>query len=566
MVQIYQKLGGKGEGLSANKKGGSKMRFLNKFLVVAFCLSIFSIYNQELSHAGQICANYIPPDRTAADRIAAYINYFTGGQASVIPPELNDDGNYYAIDITQQPSGYTIDPEAVSQLPKSVITNQASLRLEAEARGISFDARWREYIDEKLREWTPDFMSAVDSKAEEFRETLMPALNELLGISGKSALPIKPEVPDENVVYQQDYEDIISAYVEQIKSGFKPDDMISLVQDYMVRLKDAVSNYVAKATGENLNLADDRHSGSLTYWADWAFSYARPNEISSEEGIEEAISALEDRTKLVKAVNVNVFNGEGDVFSSSFGRVLSYFADMLVYRNDMDYQKVESKIQEFGSLFSGKQSLIFSMVEDLTGSMDTTEKQAVGEKFTLLYLSKTFEEFDGEAMDEYAAANKSRENYVDKVKYSRHYTFDRGDIIANYVCPLEAAEVFDDIVSQEVMGKIEQYVSDIIAINNKFQTKFGQSYDTATVAGVDALLNKAFTVDVLMEGYMREDVSVSTAHSKALTAVLNGIDKMEEFPELSHLEENTFAIDDDVPTFPISDEPYAIGNFGSLVL
>jgi hypothetical protein len=125
--------------------------------------------------------------------------------------------------------------------------------------------------------------------------------------------------------------------------------------------------------------------------------------------------------------------------------------------------------------------------------------------------------------------------------------------------------VFDDIISQEVIGKIEQYVGDMIAINDKFQETFNQSYDTTTLAGVDALLNRAFVVDALMEGNMREDVSASEAHSSALTSVLNNIEKIEEFPGLSCLEENTFAIDNDVPTFPIS-EPYAVGNFGSLVL
>jgi len=524
------------------------MKLFNKFLIVVFCLSVFSIFNQELSYSEQICAGYVPADRAAADRIAAYINYFTDGQASVVPPKLNDNGNYYGINIIQQPSGFTINEEAVNYLPKSIITNQAALRLAAEQQDVKFEVVWRNYIDTKLAEWTPDFSAVVNEKTDGFRAVLSSALNKLAGTQ----------------LDQQEYGDIISAYIEQIKSGFKPADMISLVQDYMVGLKDVVASYIKEATGEEFNLADVSHSGVLTYWSEWALSASAM--FGKEEALKFASNKIQDRKSLVKKVNRELFNDKGDIFSPSFGRVLSYFADMMVYREGIDYGQIENKIDEFGKLFNSDKDLVLAEVKRLTGDdMNVAENLMIAEKFNVLYLSEIFDVFDGEAMDDFEAEN-GEPMYVDYVRYSRLFTADREDINAYYASPLEPNEVFADVVTQAAVAKIEQYVGDMIAINAKFLETFKQSYDTTTVAGVDNLLNRAFVVDVIAEGYMREDISASDAHNKALTQVLDGIGNMEEFPELSYLEGNTFARDDnDIPTLPIS-EPCAVGNFNSTFL
>jgi len=538
------------------------MKFLNKFLIGFFCLSVLVIFNQSLSYAEQICSGYIPPDRAAADRIKAYINYFTDGEASVIPPDAVEERYYYTIKITKQPSCATLDAEGLSFLPKSIIKNQAALRFEAEQKGISFDERWREYVDEKLKEWAPEFMAEVDKKAAEFKVQLEPALNTLLGITGKADLPA--EAPEgSNVVDQKDYDDIISAYIEQIKSGFKPEDMVSLVQDYMVGLKDAVSDFVKTATGEDFNLADNRHSGLLTYWADYSFSTGKSADVANP-----AVKRLIDiRREIVGDVNTYIFNGQGDVFSSSFGRVLSYFADKALVAK-MGIDEIKAEIQEFGEEFNKEKTTILSSVQKLTGEINTPEKEKIAEKFTQLFLNKLFEKFDKEAMDEFEAQNKGKEQYVDKVRYSRDRTAVRESVIAKYVSVLETKDLFDAVVSHEILGKVGQYIDDMIAINNKFQQKFGKSYDTATIAGVDALLGRAFTVDAFMTNYLRTGSSAEDAHNSALSDVLENIDKMTEFPDIkvnAYLEDDAYAVGSDIPSVPIT-EPYAVGNFDSLFL
>ncbi|MGE4358198.1 MAG: hypothetical protein AB7E08_06610, partial [Candidatus Omnitrophota bacterium] len=485
------------------------MKHLSKVLRGFSFLLVLGIFYASLSYAEE----YYPPrpqrydyydsfyyvSRMAADHIVSYINYFTDGSASVIPPD-KEKRYYYTIEIKRQPSCCTLDVEYLNYLIESVITERHRLKAEALERGISLEERIKQYVDEKLREWYPQFMAEVDRKAEEYRAELRCGLNEILGISDKSEL---------SEVEQKQYDKMIEDYIEEIKDGFHPENQIKLVRDYMVGLKDAVADFIKTATGEDFKLFNSLHAGLLTYWAEWAFSYKYCEGVSIEEAINEAISAINDRKALVKDVNKYIFNGKGDIFSGEFGRVLSYFADKVVVEGK-SIDEIKEEIRAFGGRFSKDREVVEGLVERLTGgNIDTEEKEKIVEKFTLMLLAKLFEKFDKEAMDEFVEANKNDPGMVDEVKYSRYQTEAREWIKAEYVCPLGVSDFFEGVEHQEVLGTLKQYVDDMLTINEAFKKRFGQSYDTTTLKGVEGLLGWALWVEGDMKDLLEKNKGMS---------------------------------------------------------
>ncbi|MGE4357722.1 MAG: hypothetical protein AB7E08_04135, partial [Candidatus Omnitrophota bacterium] len=384
------------------------MKHLSKILGGFSFLVVLGIFFASLSFAEQICPQYKPPDRMAADRIFSYIKYFSDGSASVIPPDYAQ--RYcYTIEIKKQPSCSTLNVEDLNYLIESVITRKPRLRAEASKMGISLDERIKQYIDEKLREWYPAFMAEVDRKTEEIRGQLQSALNALLG---KTRDKLSKEE-------QENYDGVIEAYLEQIKDGFNAEDQIKLVRDYMVGLKDAVADFIKTATGEDFNLFNSLHAGLLTFWAEYAFSTGKAAGVACPPVASKLIGS---RKALVKDVNEYIFNGKGDVFSGEFGRVLSYFADKTVVEGK-SIDEIRQEIKAFGRRLSQDREVVKGLVEKLSGrSIATEEKEKIVEKFTLMLLAKLFEKFDKEAMDEFVEANKNDPGMVDEVKYSRYQT------------------------------------------------------------------------------------------------------------------------------------------------
>jgi|GEM_PF-4234629 len=518
---------------------------LSKFLVGLVFLLVLGIFYSSVSSAEQYCPGYKPPDSLAADRIAAdrirvLICFFGGGQASIIPPDPAHKKYYYTIEITRQPPGYTLNEKDLNSLIESITIDKPRLRKEALERGISLEERIKQYVEEILRASYPQFMAEVDRKAEEFRGELRQALDTILGKT-------REELSDDD---KKKYDGIIEAYIEQIKDGFDPEDQIQLV-NYMVGLKSAVADFIKTATGEDFDIFNSVHAGLLTYWAEWAFSLAFLGGLSADEAINYAISAIEDRKALVEDVNQYIFKGEGDVFSGEFSRVLSHFADMPYYRDGFSLEDAREEIKAFGErLEQDRQTLLSPLVQELVGgSIDTEEEQKILEKFTLILLAKLFEKFDKEAMDEFAKDRPSVE--VNDVKYSRYETYRRENIKLTYVCPLGISDFFDGVKHQEVIGTIEQYIKDMLVINQAFQKRFGKSYDTTTLEGVEGLLGWALEVEAGMKQLMDHGYPAQQAHQEALKGVLDIIAKMEKFPgETGYLEGNGFAIDNkDIPTY-----------------
>ncbi|MGE4357512.1 MAG: hypothetical protein AB7E08_03025, partial [Candidatus Omnitrophota bacterium] len=121
------------------------------------------------------------------------------------------------------------------------------------------------------------------------------------------------------------------------------------------------------------------------------------------------------------------------------------------------------------------------------------------------------------------------------------------------------------------LGTLKQYVDDMLTINEAFKKRFGQSYDTTTLKGVEGLLGWALSVEADMRDLMERNKGMSPedAHNKALRGILDWIENsMEEFPgpkETGYLGGGVFAInpqqDDSARgTFSI-DEPVAFDEF-----
>ncbi len=498
-------------------------------------------------------------ERVTLDYTVGLITYFGGGEAKVVPPGPAAKEFNYTIKILRQPEGEPLNEERVSLIPREVIANLPRLREEAISQKISLEERIKQFVEEWLEKRYPAFMEEVGKQEQAYRAEFEDALNTLLGISNKSQLS-----KDKQKVYQS----MVDNFIERMKNSFiysykfAPDDLLIEVTEYMPAIEPAVASFIKTATGEEFDLFNSIHAGFLTYWADWAFSYARPAEISKEEAIEEATAALADRKALVQDVNERIFQGKGNPLSAEFGRVLSYFADMVVY-NEYNYDQIRKEIEAFGEKLSETRQEITSIVSRLGVDTSTEEGQKIVEKFNLLLLGKLFEVFDKEALDEFAEEHKDDPGLVDDVRYSRYYTADKEDIKASYVCALGADDFFGGVEYQEVTGKIKQYVDDMIAINNKFQEKFGKSYDITTLDGVESLLGWAYAVENTMEIYIRQNKSTAEAHQLALQDVFKTIEGLSKFPEEeAYLGDTQFAVDaqdNDVPMVP--SEPVAV-DFG----
>ncbi len=487
-----------------------------------------------------------PPGKTAV----IYIGGITGLAGGQVVWNVTRVGSKYQYQINSvlNPQGILLDVDFLNSLVNEVISNP-KLRSNEVINQFITDSIYKKY---------PGLKSLVDDALE---KTLGPGTilrRDIEGLLGHAV------TSDGDIGF-------LNSFADKLKKDYS---LRSLRLDiiYKSGLKDSVASYIQTYAGENFDIINGLHNGTLSFFSEWANSLKESEQANSRDG---AISTIANYVNILitlkDSICQNIYNGvDINIFNGLESGIPGYLASLKLVDPNVD---LNTKIADIGSKMQELRNLL-ALRETLNSYAGGIVSEDMVSRFAAMMLGKSLSAWEDKLLFDWSQGVSSKES--EDVMFNLSRLADKLEIVNKARADLSIDQIFDlnrDIITdspdkahvnlQEWMVRL---IDDMSYVKGEFEAKFG-----AGSIDVNNPVHEAVLVDYASRIADLVDFD-EQGHNVARELIAEEIDNMKEenFKDLFSAELDlspVYAVeqpvfDDNIggetPVFGVSSDP--IGN------